>query len=161
MFLTFDTACIFVDFVSWAGLSHQQDSTTTSCGDILRCYFWHRWKAESLRFASVPKLASEDITARSCGRIFLVARSRPGHQIHQNPGHLKSLKHLMSATVRRLGEIQPAIASPACGGTGSLDQGSRAPSATSPSIFVRRGCIRLHPGLGIIIDKLISYPNGN
>ena len=51
----------FIDFLS------NFEIAITFDGDVLRRWFFNRWKAESQGFPSVEESASEDITIKSYG----------------------------------------------------------------------------------------------
>ena len=53
-------------------LRHQLDRSLTFDSDVLRRRFFHRWKALTLSFQSVPISLNLDITIKSYDRIELV-----------------------------------------------------------------------------------------
>ena len=55
-------------------LRHQFDRSLTFDSDVLRRRFFHRWKARTLSFPSVPISLNLDITVKSYGRIELVSQ---------------------------------------------------------------------------------------
>ena len=63
---------IFVNSYNVLKSRYRFDSVTTFGGDVLRRWFFRRWKAESRGFPSAKESASEDITIKSYGQIELV-----------------------------------------------------------------------------------------